>query len=41
LDEPQDTARAINNRLLETEHAGRDCVLANPLFEQIAALHRG
>ena len=34
--ELQDAARAINARLLETERAGQDCVLANPVFERIA-----
>ena len=29
-------ARAINNRVLDTERAGQDCVLANPVFERIA-----
>jgi hypothetical protein len=36
LNELQDTARAINGRLLETERAGQACVLANPVFERIA-----
>jgi hypothetical protein len=36
LDELQARARAINNRLLDTERAGQDCVLANPVFERIA-----
>jgi hypothetical protein len=36
LDELQDTARAINDRLLHTERAGQGCVLANPVFERIA-----
>jgi hypothetical protein len=36
LGELQDTARAINNRLLDTECAGQGCVLANPVFERIA-----
>ena len=36
LDELQDAARAINNRLLHTERAGQGCVLANPVFERIA-----
>ena len=29
-------ARAINNRVLDTERAGQACVLANPVFERIA-----
>jgi hypothetical protein len=29
-------ARAINNRLLDTERAGQACVLASPVFERIA-----
>jgi hypothetical protein len=36
LDELQNAARAINNRLLDTERAGQGCVLANPVFERIA-----
>jgi len=36
LDELQARARAINARLLQTERAGQDCVLANPVFERIA-----
>jgi len=36
LDELQEAARAINNRLLHTERAGQGCVLANPVFERIA-----
>ena len=36
LGELQDTARAIDNRLLHTERASQGCVLANPVFEQIA-----
>ena len=36
LGELEDTARAINNRLLDTERAGQGCVLANPVFERIA-----
>ena len=36
LAELQDTARAINTRLLHTERAGQGCVLANPVFERIA-----
>ena len=36
LPELQDTARAINARLLDTERAGQGCVLANPVFERIA-----
>jgi hypothetical protein len=36
LSELQDTARAINNRLLHTERASQSCVLANPVFERIA-----
>jgi hypothetical protein len=36
LTELQDTARAINTRLLHTERASQGCVLANPVFERIA-----
>ncbi len=36
LDELQARARAINNRVLQTERAGQACVLANPVFERIA-----
>jgi hypothetical protein len=36
LDELQEAARAINDRLLHTERAGQGCVLANPVFERIA-----
>ena len=36
LNELQDAARAINDRLLHTERAGQGCVLANPVFERIA-----
>jgi hypothetical protein len=36
LDELQDAARAINDRLLHTERAGQGCVLADPVFERIA-----
>ena len=36
LDELQARARAVNARLLDTERAGQDCVLANPVFERIA-----
>ena len=36
LNELQDAARAINDRLLHTEHADQGCVLANPVFEGIA-----
>jgi hypothetical protein len=36
LNELQDAARAINDRLLHTERAGQGCVLANSLFERIA-----
>jgi len=36
LDELQQAARAINDRLLHTERAGQGCVLANPVFERIA-----
>jgi len=36
-------ARAVNDRLLDNETAGQDCVLANPAFERIASptLHGG
>jgi hypothetical protein len=36
LGELQDTARAINTRLLHTERASQGCILANPVFERIA-----
>ena len=36
LTELQDTARAINTRLLHTERASQGCILANPVFERIA-----
>jgi hypothetical protein len=36
LDELHARARAINNRVLDTERAGQACVLANPVFERIA-----
>jgi len=36
LDELHARARAINNRVLDTERAGQGCVLANPVFERIA-----
>jgi hypothetical protein len=36
LDEVHARARAINNRMLDTERAGQACVLANPVFERIA-----
>jgi hypothetical protein len=36
LQELHARARAINNRVLDTERAGQDCVLANPVFERIA-----
>jgi hypothetical protein len=36
LDELRARARAINNRMLDTERAGQACVLANPVFERIA-----
>jgi hypothetical protein len=36
LGQLQERARAINNRLLDTERAGQACVLANPVFERIA-----
>jgi len=36
LDELQQAARAINDRLLHAERAGQGCVLANPVFERIA-----
>src|SRR6266705_2802192 len=36
LDELHARARAINNRVLQTERAGQACVLANPVFERIA-----
>ena len=36
LSQLQDTARAINHRLLETERVGQGCVLASPAFERVA-----
>ncbi len=36
LNDLQDAARAINDRLLHTERAGQGCVHANPVFERIA-----
>ena len=36
LDELHARARAINNRVLDTERADQACVLANPVFERIA-----
>ncbi len=36
LDELQDKARAINQRILEAERAGQATVLASPAFERIA-----
>jgi hypothetical protein len=36
LDELQAKARAANRRLLDTERAGQDCVLASPAFARIA-----
>jgi len=36
LDELQAKARAVNNRLLDTERVGQGCVLASPAFERIA-----
>jgi hypothetical protein len=36
LDELQDTARAINHRLLDAERVGQGCVLASPAFERAA-----
>jgi hypothetical protein len=36
LGEVHARARAINNRVLDTERAGQACVLANPVFERIA-----
>jgi hypothetical protein len=36
LDELQDKARAINNRLLDTERVGQGCVLASPAFARVA-----
>jgi hypothetical protein len=34
-------ARAVNDRLLDTETAGQDCVLAAPAFERIASPTQG
>jgi hypothetical protein len=36
LEELQDTARAINHRLLDAERVGQGCVLASPAFERVA-----
>jgi hypothetical protein len=36
LDELQTKARAINQRLLDTERVGQGCVLASPAFERVA-----
>lgn len=36
LDELQGKARAINNRLLDTERVGQGCVLASPAFARVA-----
>jgi hypothetical protein len=36
LADPQDQARAINQRILEAERAGQGTVLASPAFERIA-----
>ena len=36
LDELQAKARAINDRLLDTERVGQGCVLASPAFERVA-----
>jgi hypothetical protein len=36
LDELQAKARAVNNRLLDTERVGQGCVLASPAFERVA-----
>jgi hypothetical protein len=36
LEELQSKARAINNRLLDTECVGQGCVLASPAFERVA-----
>ena len=36
LDELQAKARAINNRVLDTERVGQGCVLASPAFERVA-----
>jgi hypothetical protein len=36
LDELQAKARACNQRILEVERVGQDCVLASPAFERIA-----
>ena len=36
LDQLQSKARAINNRLLDTERVGQGCVLASPAFERVA-----
>jgi len=37
LDELRMKARAINDRLLDNETAGQDCVLATPAFERVAS----
>jgi hypothetical protein len=36
LDELQTRARAVNDRLLDTERVGQGCVLASPAFERVA-----
>lgn len=36
LDELQARARAVNDRLLDTERVGQGCVLASPAFERVA-----
>lgn len=36
LEELQDTARAINHRLMDAERVGQGCVLASPAFERAA-----
>jgi hypothetical protein len=36
LEQLQDTARAINHRLLDAERVGQGCVLASPAFERVA-----
>ena len=36
LDELQAKARAVNDRLLDTERVGQGCVLASPAFERVA-----